>query len=176
MVFIVSALWWIRGFWKLSDGRDWLWENLGLILMGRTMLSKSLMQFSVDWQGCVPSLLFGLRPIYGSGNGNLLEAAILWLPDVKNWLLWKDPDAGKDWRQEDKETTEDEMVDGIIDSMNMSLSKLQDLVMDTEAWSAAVLEVAKSRTRLSNWTELNVFLIKMKCLSLQMVLPRSLCG
>ena len=42
------------------------------------------------------------------------------------------------------------MVDGIIDSMNMSLSKLQDLVMDTEAWSAAVLEVAKSRTRLSN--------------------------
>ena len=110
MVFIVSALWWIRGFWKLSDGRDWLWENLGLILMGRTMLSKSLMQFSVDWQGCVPSLLFGLRPIYGSGNGNLLEAAILWLPDVKNWLLWKDPDAGKDWRQEEKGMTEDKMV------------------------------------------------------------------
>ena len=38
------------------------------------------------------------------------ETPILWPPDVKNWLVWKDPDAGKDWRQEEKETTEDEMV------------------------------------------------------------------
>ena len=35
---------------------------------------------------------------------------ILWPPDAKNWLIWKDPDAGKDWRQEEKGTTEDEMV------------------------------------------------------------------
>ena len=39
------------------------------------------------------------------------ETPILWLPDVKSWLIWKDPDAGKDWGQEDKGTTEDEMVD-----------------------------------------------------------------
>ena len=39
-----------------------------------------------------------------------VEAPILWLPDVKNWLIRKDPDAGKDWRQEEKGTTEDEMV------------------------------------------------------------------
>ena len=38
------------------------------------------------------------------------EAPILWLPDVKNWLIWKDPDAGKDWKQEEKGMTEDEMV------------------------------------------------------------------
>jgi len=38
------------------------------------------------------------------------ETPILWLPHVKNWLIWKDPDAGNDWRQEEKETTEDEMV------------------------------------------------------------------
>ena len=38
------------------------------------------------------------------------ETPILWPPDVKNWLIWKDPDAGKDWRQEEKGTTEDEMV------------------------------------------------------------------
>ena len=38
------------------------------------------------------------------------EAPILWPPDVKSWLIWKDPDAGKDWRQEDKGRTEDEMV------------------------------------------------------------------
>ena len=38
------------------------------------------------------------------------ETSILWPPDLKNWLIWKDPDAGKDWRQEEKGTTEDEMV------------------------------------------------------------------
>ena len=50
MVFILPALWWtrIRGLWKLCDGRDWLWGKLGLVLMDRAMLCKSLMQFSVD--------------------------------------------------------------------------------------------------------------------------------
>ena len=60
MVFILSALWWkrIRSLWKLPGGRDWLRGKLGLVLMGRAMLSKSLIQFSVDGRGCVPSLLF----------------------------------------------------------------------------------------------------------------------
>ena len=60
VVFRLSSLWWkrIRGLWKLTDGREWLRGKLGLVLVGRAMLSKSLIQFFVDGWSCAPSLLF----------------------------------------------------------------------------------------------------------------------
>ena len=80
MAFILSAFCWrrIRGLWKLPDGRDCLKRKLGLVLMGRAMFIKSIIQFSLDGWGCVPLLLLDLRSNYGGGNeDNLLRKKVM---------------------------------------------------------------------------------------------------
>ena len=111
-----------------------------------------------------------IQPAHPKGNQSWIfigrtyaeaETPIRWPPNVKSLFIGKDPDAEKDWRQEEKGMTEDEVVGwhptdwvSISDSVHMSLRKLWELVMDREAWRAVAHGVTKSQTQLCDWTEL----------------------
>ena len=103
-----------------------------------------------------------IRPVNPKGNQTWLftgradaeaKAPILWPPDMKSKLSGKDPDTGykiEGWRRSGWQRMK--WLDGIIDSMDMNLSKLQEIVKDREAWHAAEHGVTKSQTWLSSWT------------------------
>ena len=86
------------------------------------------------------------------GKTDAETEAILWLSDMKRWLIRKDPDGGKNWGEEEKGWQRMRWLDSITVSMDMNLRKLREIVMVRETWHAAVHRVTKSQTWLSDWT------------------------
>ena len=116
----------------------------------QTVVLEKTLDIPLESKETKPVTLKGNKPwiLFGRTDAEA-EASILWPPNVNSWHIGKDPD-GKDWRQKEKKGTEDEMVGWHHWFKDMNLGKLWEMVMDRDAWCAAVHEVVKSWTWLGN--------------------------
>ena len=138
--------------WEFNCEEGWAPKNW---CFWTVVLEKTL-ESPLDCREIQPVHSEGDQPWYFFGrNDAKAETPVLWPLHAKSWLIGKDSDAGRDCGQEEKGTIEDDMAGWPMDSMDVSQSELQEMVMDREAWRAAIY--AKSWTRL-NWTELNWYL------------------
>ena len=145
-----------------SSGHVWMWE----LACEESWVLKNWCSWTVVLEKTLESPLDckEIQPVHPKGDQSWVfigrtdakaETPILWLPHAKSWLIGKSPDAGRDWGQEEKWTIEDGMAGWHHRLDGMGLGRLRELVIDREAWHAEIHGVAKSRTWLSDWTELN---------------------
>ena len=144
-VFSSSHVW----MWKLEYKESWAPKDWCFLSVLEKILESHLGSKKI-------------KPVNPKGNQSWIflgrtdaeaNIPIIWLPDVMSQLIRKDPEARKDWGQEEKRVTEDEVNEWHHWLSGQSLSKLQETVKDREVWRVAVHGVTKGRTRLSNWTE-----------------------
>ena len=142
--------------WELDYKESWALKNwcFCTVVLEKTLESpldsKEIQPVHPKWnQSC----------IFIGKNDAEAEIPILWPPDVKSWLIWEDPNAGKIEGRRRRRQQRMRCLDGLIDSMDMSLCRLWELVLDREVWRSTVHGVAKCPTWLSDWTELNCIFI-----------------